>query len=162
MIEYIKKLKTLNNALVRLTENLANIQQILIGNSFSNQFENKDVSSGLVDEIDILVDHNTHLFKLCYNISFAIVNSMSHLIAYYPEKIDIDGKSTQEFLEKSLYVLAAVCQFFDKSYDVTIHSVPLDTSSAYCELLSNLDYHMQLVDKLSNFAIFINHKLTQE
>ncbi len=162
MIEYIKKLKTLNNALVRLTENLANIQQILIGNSFLNPFENKDDSRGLLDEIDILIDYNNNLLKLSYDISFAITNSMAHLITYYPEKINLDGKSTQEFLEKSLYVLAPVCQFFDKSYDVTIHSVPLDTSSAYCELLSNLDYHMQLVDKLSNFAIFINHKLTQE
>lgn len=162
MIELIKKLKTLNNSLIILTENLANIQQILIGNSFLNPFENKDDSSGLLDEIDILIDHNNHLFKLCYNISFDIVNSMSNLITYYPEQINLDGKSTLEILEKSLYVLAPVCQFFDKSYDVTISSVPIDTSSAYNELLSDLDYHILSVDKLRNFAIFIAHKLTQE
>ena len=162
MIELIKKLKTLNNSSVKLTENLANIQQTLTGNSFSDQFEARDVRGGLVDDIDGLINHNNHLLKASYDISFAITNSMSHLITYYPEKINMDGKSTQEILEKSLYVLAPVCQFFDYSYDVTISTVPMDTSSAYNELLSNLDYHMQLVVKLSNFAIFITHKLTQE
>jgi hypothetical protein len=162
MIELIKKLKLLNTTLTMVTENLSNIQQILIGNSFSNPFEASDVSSGLVDDINGLINHNNHLLKASYDISFAITNSMSHLITYYPEKINIDGEISQEFLANSLYVLAPVCQFFDKSYDITISSVPMDTSSGYSELLSNLDYHMQLVVKLSNFAIFINHKLTQE